>query len=290
MQTTTETTHPPSTPTSPTTTTGTGTLASFPKSLAQRVFEFTQQVEAKAKSDTQPLALALLMATHPRCGSHFCCPAQSGHTTLNYCEQPSNAQCHCASMGSLEVLDGSVVRLIWCSLVNVIVSRHWVKNIPKTKYHGRFFNEYKKIVERINPAIPLSIDEADPLHLIGTITGPAGSPYEAGKFRVSVRLSPGYPIDSPSVQFLTKIHHPGVSAEGMLRPIIPWSPVIPILSLLERLQILQLGAPEGDIDHPMDTTVASHWSQDREAAIAKANEWTALYARDPDTQTDFRKW
>ncbi|KAF9978872.1 hypothetical protein BGZ73_008873 [Actinomortierella ambigua] len=46
------------------------------------------------------------------------------------------------------------------------------------------------------------------------ILGPEGTPYEGGCFRVRIQLVPDFPNSPPICNFLTKIFHPNVSAQG----------------------------------------------------------------------------
>ena len=43
-----------------------------------------------------------------------------------------------------------------------------------------------------------------------TIIGPEGTPYENGKFLLSIQLPPDYPFKPPRMWFLTKVYHPSV--------------------------------------------------------------------------------
>ena len=50
-------------------------------------------------------------------------------------------------------------------------------------------------------------------HLIGTITGPEGTPYEGGVFDVDIIIPTEYPFEPPKMKFITKIWHPNVSSQ-----------------------------------------------------------------------------
>eukprot|EP00984_Skeletonema_dohrnii_P023259 scaffold12344_cov72-Skeletonema_dohrnii-CCMP3373.AAC.1 len=49
-------------------------------------------------------------------------------------------------------------------------------------------------------------------HLIGTIKGPSGTPYENGVFDVDILIDGEYPFAPPKMKFITKIWHPNVSS------------------------------------------------------------------------------
>lgn len=57
------------------------------------------------------------------------------------------------------------------------------------------------------------IDSGDGIHLKGIINGPGGTPYEGGKFELSIELGDKYPYKPPNVKFATKIWHPNVSSQ-----------------------------------------------------------------------------
>ena len=42
------------------------------------------------------------------------------------------------------------------------------------------------------------------------IDGPAGTPYEGGKFTVNIDFSDNYPFKCPAMKFKTKIYHPNI--------------------------------------------------------------------------------
>lgn len=49
--------------------------------------------------------------------------------------------------------------------------------------------------------------------LRGLITGPAGTPYEGGKFVIEIELSSNYPFSPPKMRFVTKVFHPNISSQ-----------------------------------------------------------------------------
>lgn len=42
-------------------------------------------------------------------------------------------------------------------------------------------------------------------HLVGTITGPEGTPYEGGRFDVDILIPREYPFEPPKMKFETKM-------------------------------------------------------------------------------------
>jgi ubiquitin-conjugating enzyme E2 T len=52
--------------------------------------------------------------------------------------------------------------------------------------------------------------------LCAIISGPEGSPYENGSFRLSLNIPERYPFEPPDVRFLTPIYHPNIDADGRI--------------------------------------------------------------------------
>jgi ubiquitin-protein ligase len=66
-------------------------------------------------------------------------------------------------------------------------------------------------------------EEDDLFHWGGYIYGLEDTPYQGGKFKIDIRFTTKYPIDPPTIVFLSKIFHPNISDNG-----------IPCLSILRR--------------------------------------------------------
>ena len=82
----------------------------------------------------------------------------------------------------------------------------------------------------------------------------------------------------PKVLFRTNIYHPNIDKLGRICLDIlknKWSPALQIRAVLLSIQAL-LSAP--NLDDPLDESIANHWKEDQDGAIAKAREWTAQYA------------
>ena len=57
----------------------------------------------------------------------------------------------------------------------------------------------------------LIINKDDPLHWKSFVYGPENSPYENGKYDISINFEEGKPDEKPKIQFLTKIYHYNVN-------------------------------------------------------------------------------
>ena len=50
-------------------------------------------------------------------------------------------------------------------------------------------------------------------HLLGTIIGSEGTPYEGGVFDIDIVIPQQYPFEPPKMKFITKIWHPNISSQ-----------------------------------------------------------------------------
>ncbi|KAF8519767.1 ubiquitin-conjugating enzyme/RWD-like protein [Hysterangium stoloniferum] len=110
------------------------------------------------------------------------------------------------------------------------------------------------------------------------ITGPDGSPFERGVFKLELFLPEEYPMSPPKVRFLTKIYHPNIDKLGRICLDIlkdKWSPALQIRTVLLSVQAL-LSAPNPD--DPLATDVAKHYKEDEKAAQEVSRQWTQQYA------------
>mmetsp|Transcript_3511 Transcript_3511/g.6651 ORF Transcript_3511/g.6651 Transcript_3511/m.6651 type:complete len:194 (-) Transcript_3511:204-785(-) len=116
-------------------------------------------------------------------------------------------------------------------------------------------------------------------HLIGTIQGPGGTPYEGGVFEVDIVIPSQYPFEPPRMKFITKIWHPNVSSQtgAICLDILKdqWSPALTIKTALLSLQAL-LCSPEPD--DPQDAQVAQMYLKSIEEFNKTAKFWTESYA------------
>ena len=115
-------------------------------------------------------------------------------------------------------------------------------------------------------------------HFDVSITGPDGSPYEGGLFKLELYLPEDYPMDPPKIYFNTRIYHPNIDKKGRIcLDIIKknWSPALQLKAVLLSIQSL---LNEPNFEDPLDETINKHFLENREDAVKTARSWTLKYA------------
>mmetsp|Transcript_35627 Transcript_35627/g.49726 ORF Transcript_35627/g.49726 Transcript_35627/m.49726 type:complete len:213 (+) Transcript_35627:141-779(+) len=80
----------------------------------------------------------------------------------------------------------------------------------------RLSKEVGKLVSAPPEDIKIHVNEEDITDIQATITGPTGTPYEGGQFRLKIVLGDSFPSNPPKGFFLTKIFHPNVAKNGAI--------------------------------------------------------------------------
>lgn len=142
----------------------------------------------------------------------------------------------------------------------------------------RIIKETQRLMADPVPGISAVPDEQNARYFHVVVTGPQGSPFEGGVFRLELFLPEEYPMSAPKVRFVTKIYHPNIDKLGRICLDIlkdKWSPALQIRTVLLSIQAL-LSAPNPD--DPLNNEVAEQWKLDEVEAIRTAKEWTKSYA------------
>ena len=143
-------------------------------------------------------------------------------------------------------------------------------------------SEYKKLQnaakkESLNfVAAPASED--DMMFWNCTLDGPEGTPYEGGKFKLTLEFPANYPFKPPKVRCLTKIYHPNINKTGEICLDIlkdKWTPALTIEKLLLSISSL---LNEPNPDDPLMPEIADVYRNDPMSFHANAAEWTKKYA------------
>jgi ubiquitin-conjugating enzyme E2 T len=83
------------------------------------------------------------------------------------------------------------------------------------------------------------------VRLEAQVTGPEGTPYAAGVWRLEVTVPSRYPFEPPKVRFATPIYHPNIDDGGRIcldtlkmQPAGSWSPSVNMSTLLTSIRLL----------------------------------------------------
>jgi ubiquitin-conjugating enzyme E2 N len=142
----------------------------------------------------------------------------------------------------------------------------------------RILKEIDNFFKNPPPGISISPKEDNIRDIDILLSGPDGTPFDGGVFKLEMFLPEGYPMDPPKVRFITKIYHPNIDKIGRICLDIlkdKWTPALQVNSVLLSIQAL-LSTPNPD--DPLDPTVAKDWKENEEHAKKIAKKWTLKYA------------
>lgn len=78
----------------------------------------------------------------------------------------------------------------------------------------RLAKELRDLSKRPEEGIEVIVNEENLADIQADYTGPAGTPYAGGSFRMKLHLGSDFPTMPPKGFFITKIFHPNVSSSG----------------------------------------------------------------------------
>ncbi|SCV69579.1 BQ2448_2599 [Microbotryum intermedium] len=142
----------------------------------------------------------------------------------------------------------------------------------------RIIKETQRLIADSPPGISAVPHDDNLRYFDVLISGPEGSPFEGGVFKLELFLPEEYPMAPPKVRFLTKLYHPNIDKLGRICLDIlkdKWSPALQIRTVLLSVQAL-LSAPNPD--DPLANDVAAHWKENEKDAMRVSREWTQKYA------------
>merc|ERR1712183_490134 len=122
------------------------------------------------------------------------------------------------------------------------------------------------------------IDDNMLLEWEAIIEGPENSPYEKGKWKLSMSFPERYPMEAPQLRFETPIAHPNVGEDGDICLDIldsEWTPGMKIEKVL--LSLISL-LTDPNPDSPMREDLASLYSEDFEEYEKEIRQHTDTYA------------
>ncbi|CAG0906561.1 unnamed protein product [Darwinula stevensoni] len=121
----------------------------------------------------------------------------------------------------------------------------WTSDVPVYRempfYRQRLYNEGRTLSQDPPEGIRAQALDSSLQHWQASIAGPPGSPYEGGRFYLSLWFPAAYPCKPPLVRFLTKVFHPNVSRHGDIGIDIlqqNWSSALDLSKILVSIQSL----------------------------------------------------
>ncbi|CAJ0595375.1 unnamed protein product [Cylicocyclus nassatus] len=148
----------------------------------------------------------------------------------------------------------------------------------RTEVITRLLNEETAIQSDAPPGCYAS-PKADDLFLwTVVIEGPPGSVYEGGTFFCNIHVSLSYPITPPKVEFLTRIYHCNVNAQGEVCIDVlndNWKPTMSIRTVLIALRSLMFSC---NPDEALVPSIAKLYRENRSEFDKMARIWTQRYA------------
>ena len=143
-------------------------------------------------------------------------------------------------------------------------------------------------LKRLNKGSPcqLSMVAHSRKYFTGLISGPAGTPYEGGIYRLFFDIPKDFPDSPPKVRFTTKVWHPNIDSEtgAICLKQFTWTraksgpPIYTLRVVMKCLRDL-LSAPEPD--DPVDAFVASQYKENRRMFESTAQYWAHKFADAP---------
>lgn len=153
----------------------------------------------------------------------------------------------------------------------------------KAQHEKRLQRDYRLLQSELPPGI-ICTPQHEQLNLYeARIDGPSDTPYQGGRFFLTISLPTTYPIDPPSVRFKTQIYHPNIDDFGNICLDIlktgnhgGWKPSWSLANVLISMTVL-LSSP-----NPHDALmpeIADQMLNDHGGFMRTAKEWTSKFAR-----------
>ncbi|ALC49135.1 CG5440 [Drosophila busckii] len=149
----------------------------------------------------------------------------------------------------------------------------------------RIQRELHEIGQHPPPNCSAELHKEDLYHWRATLTGPSGSVYEGGSFRLDIRFPPAYPFRPPQVRFMTRIYHCNVDSRGVICLDVlneRWSPVLNIAKVLLSIWVLMSECNPND---PLVMGIAEQYKTNRKEHDKIARYWTKRFAMAKTTQS-----
>lgn len=120
----------------------------------------------------------------------------------------------------------------------------------------------------------------DIAHWIGYIDGPQNTPFDGGRFHLTIDFPLDYPFKPPHIRFTTPIYHPNIASNGEICLDIlhsQWSPVLTTRTVL--LSVCSL-LTDPNPEHGLNKEALDSYRSNRQKYYDTAKQWTLKYAVD----------
>ena len=110
-----------------------------------------------------------------------------------------------------------------------------------TPARRRLMRDFKRLQTDSPQGVTAAPNEENVMDWCAVIFGPDQTPWEGGTFKLKLLFTEDYPNKPPKVEFVTKIFHPNVYANGAICLDIlqnQWSPIYDIAAILTSIQSL----------------------------------------------------
>jgi len=110
-----------------------------------------------------------------------------------------------------------------------------------TPARRRLVIDYRRLQKDCPHGISAAPEENNIFKWNGLIFGPDDTPWEGGTFRLTIEFTEDYPNKPPIVQFISRLFHPNIYADGKICLDIlqnNWSPIYDVAAILTSIQSL----------------------------------------------------
>lgn len=110
------------------------------------------------------------------------------------------------------------------------------------------------------------------------VKGPENTPYENGKFKLSIKVSANYPNDPPSIKMITPTYHPNIKNKDICLDILDnnWKPTYNMSKIFESIFYLLKNPNSSD---PLSVEANNDYIRNQDQYKRIAKEWTEKYAK-----------